>query len=156
MDKPSYIKENGIVDDINKTVSEFITGGNMILMYTDRFVCREQREISDTEHLLEARVFNDTSEIKVMRPTMADNFYYRFIDDTVLDKNDYIEENHYLDINENLSSGNNYVTTGGGHYSLPVADAERITIRNYISFSEQGIAQITDFRVVKFLRKGEV
>ena len=156
MDKTSNKPTSGITDDINKTVREYITDGTMILMYTDRFVCCEQREISDTEHLLEARVFNDTAEIKVMRPTMADIFYYRWIDDTPLDKKDYIEENHYLDINEKLSSGNDYVTTGGGHYSLPVAGADRIMIRNYISFSGQGIAQITDFRVVKFLRKGEV
>lgn len=109
------------------------------------------------EHLLEARVFNDTSEIKIMRGTIADNFYFRLIDDSKLDSEQYIDEVHYLDIdldNKN-TSGNNYVTTGGGYYSLPVADAERIKIRNYISFDEQNIAQISDFRVVKFLRKGE-
>ena len=117
------------------------------------------------EHLLEARVFNDKSEIKIMRGTIADNFYFRLIDDSKLDSEQnskpdseqYIDEMHYLDIdldNKN-TSGNNYVTTGGGYYSLPVADAERIKIRNYISFDEQNIAQISDFRVVKFLRKGE-
>ena len=109
------------------------------------------------EHLLEARVFNDKSEIKIMRGTIADNFYFRLIDDSKPDSEQYIDEVHYLDIdldNKN-TSGNNYVTTGGGYYSLPVADAERIKIRNYISFDEQNIAQISDFRVVKFLRKGE-
>lgn len=165
MDKFSYIKSSGTADDINKTISEFITDGNMILMYTNRFICCQQQEISDVEHLLEARVFNDTSEIKIMRGTIADNFYFRLIDDSKPDSEQnskpdseqYIDEVHYLDIdldNKN-TSGNNYVTTGGGYYSLLVADAERIKIRNYISFDEQNIAQISDFRVVKFLRKGE-
>ncbi|MBP3760645.1 MAG: hypothetical protein J6I55_04100 [Ruminococcus sp.] len=173
MDKFSYIKSSGTADDINKTISEFITDGNMILMYTNRFICCQQQEISDVEHLLEARVFNDTSEIKIMRGTIVDNFYFRLIDDSKPDSEQnskpdseqnskpdseqYIDEVHYLDIdldNKN-TSGNNYVTTGGGYYSLPVADAERIKIRNYISFDEQNIAQISDFRVVKFLRKGE-
>ena len=149
-----YIDKCGIVNDVNE-VSRMISDGTMILMYTDRFVCCEQKEIEDIPHLLEARVFNSDSEIKIMRPTISDEFYYRMTDDKKLADDDYIDEVHYLDRNDKLSSGNSYVTTGGGKYELPITDAEKVRIRNYISFDEQNIAQITDFRVVGFLKKGE-
>ena len=44
-----------------------------------------------------------------------------------------------------------YTATGGGKYSLPVENAEKILIRNYISYDSQGIAQITDYRLVEYL-----
>ncbi|MBR1556021.1 MAG: hypothetical protein IJ644_11615, partial [Oscillospiraceae bacterium] len=76
------------------------------------------------------------------------------IDDTA-GEYDYIPEDQYLDIDTEKSSGTSYIATGGGAYTLPVEDAEKIRIRNYISYDEQGIAQITDFRIVQYLRKGE-
>lgn len=150
-----YISASGAVDDLNAVISRYMTGGIMILMYTDRFICCDQQEIDDTAHLLEARIFNDDAEIKIMRPSIADPFFFRFIDDTKLDDTAYIQEDHYLDKNSELSSGNNYVSTGGGKYILPVEDAEKIRIRNYISYDEQDIAQIVDFRAVRFLKEGE-
>ena len=77
---------------------------------------------------------------------------------TEIDKhlNDYIEEKHYLDIDEKKSDGFEYTATGGGKYSLPVENAEKILIRNYISYDSQGIAQITDYRLVEYLcREGK-
>ena len=149
-------EKTGIVNDVNEVVSGNISDGTMILMYTDRFVCCKQQNIEDIPHLLEARVFNSHSEIKIMRPTIADDFYYRFIDDDGLESEWYIDEVHYLDIDldNKKTSGNHYVTTGGGEYDLPVEGAERVHIRNYISFDDQDIAQISDFRVVEFLKKG--
>lgn len=151
----SDILPGGAVDDLNAVISRFITDGIMILMYTDKFVCCDQQEITDAAHLLEARVFNDNAEIKIMRPSLADDFSYRVIDDTDMDNDDYIQEDHFLDRNSELSSGYDYVSTGGGKYVLPVADAEKIRIRNYISYDDQGIAQIVDFRAVRFLKEGE-
>ena len=89
-----------------------------------------------------------------MRPTMEDNFTYRLIDDT-LGEYEFIEEKHYLDIDTKKSKGTEYIATGGGKYTLPIENAERFLIRNYISYDEQGIAQITDFRVVKYLKRGD-
>ena len=51
------------------------------------------------------------------------------------------------------SDGFEYTATGGGKYSLPVENAEKILIRNYISYDSQGIAQITDYRLVEYLCK---
>lgn len=150
-----YISSSGSSENVNETISRFITNGTMILMYTDKFICCELGEITDTAHLLEARVFNEDKEIKLMRPTIADEFCYRVIDDTILSKEDYMEEDHYLDIDSEQSEGNTYFTTGGGSYTLPLTDAEKIRIRNYRSLDKECIAQITDFRVVRFLKKGE-
>lgn len=147
-----YIAENGIAEDINTLINSKVTDGSMIMMFTDRFECSHQKEIQDTSHLLEVRVFTKNAELKIMRPTIADQFRYRFIDDST-GKNDYIEEKHYLDIDSNKSDGFDYTATGGGKYTLPVENAEKVLIRNYISYDEQGIAHITDYRVVEYLCK---
>ena len=39
---------------------------------------------------------------------------------------------------------------GGADASLPVENAEKVLIRNYVSYDKQGIAQITDYRVVEY------
>ena len=151
----NYILEQGAVSgDINALIAEKISGGNMLIMDTEKFECTPQKEIEDISHLLEVRVFTEKKELRIMRPTIADAFTYRLIDDTAGDY-DNIDENQFLDIDTEKSSGMSYVATGGGAYSLPIENAEKVQIRNYISYDEQGIAQITDFRIVKYLRKGE-
>lgn len=151
----TFIRKSGAVSDINRLVGDCIEGGSMILMYTDRFICCGQRDIEDIGHLLEARIFNLNSELKIMRPTIADAFSFRYIEDSELAEEDHIDEKHYLDINARLSSETSYTSTGGGNYQLPVENAEKILIRNYISYDEHNIAQITDFRVVCYITKGE-
>lgn len=156
MTEKIYITEKGSVSgDINTLISEKMAGGNMLLMDTEKFECTPQKEIADTSHLLEVRVFTEEKELRIMRPTIADTFTYRLIDDTAGDY-DHIDEDQYLDIDDDKkSSGMSYIATGGGAYTLPIENAEKVRIRNYISYDEQGIAQITDFRIVKYLRKGE-
>lgn len=154
MIKKNYISENGAVeaDRINELVNRSITNGSMVLMYTHKFECVPQSEITDTAHLLEARIFNKEKELKIMRPTIADEFTYRIIDDNA-GEYDFIEERHYLDIDDKRTDGFNYTATGGGKYTLTVENAEKVLVRNYISYDEQGIAQITDFRLVEYLCK---
>ena len=150
-----YITEKGYVSgDINALIAQKISGGNMLLMDTEKFECSPQKMIEDISHLLEVRIFTEEKELRIMRPTIADTFTYRLIDDTAGDY-DHIDEDQYLDIDTDNSSGTSYTATGGGAYTLPVENAEKVRIRNYISYDEQGIAQITDFRIVKYLRKGE-
>ncbi len=151
----NYIADCGTDDDVNAVISEKISGGNMILMYTDKFVCMPRQTVSDTEHLLEARVFTEYAELKIMRPTIADKFTWRLIDDRKNPDTDKIEERHYLSIDKKRSYGKRYFAIGGGEYELPVENAERVLVYNYISYDNQGIAQITDFRVVKYLVGGE-
>lgn len=150
-----YIAECGAVTgEINSFIEDKISGGSMIAMYTEKFECSPQGRISDEEHLLELRIFTDEKELKIMRPTMDDEFSYRLIDDT-LGEYEFIDEKHYLDIDTKKSNGTEYTATGGGKYTLPLEDAERVLIRNYISYDKQGLAQITDFRVVKYLKRGD-
>jgi CRISPR-associated protein (TIGR03984 family) len=150
-----YIAEYGAVTgDINSFIEDRISGGNMIAMYTEKFECSGQGKITDSEHLLEVRIFTDEKEIRIMRPTIDDDFSYRLIDDTN-GSYEFIDEEHYLDIDTTKSSGTEYTATGGGKYTLPLENAERVLIRNYISYDEQGLAQITDFRVVKYLKRGD-
>lgn len=155
MTAKKYIADFGSDDNVNEIIDRNISSGNMILMFTDRFECCPQQKIEDTAHLLEARVFTENAEIKIMRPTIADKFSWRLIDDTKLSPDDYIIEEQYLSINEKLSSGTSYTAIGGGKYTLPIENAEKLRIHNYISYDEQGIAQITDFRAVKFLGRSE-
>ena len=160
MSKYDYIMDGnfgaGVTEnEINKLISEKISGGNMILIFTDKFVCSEQEEISDTAHLLEARIFTDSAELKIMRPTIADSFSWRLIDDEKNPYQDIMDEKHYLSINEKKTEGKTYYAIGGGSYTLPIENAERILIRNYISYDDRNIASFTDFRVVKYLAKGE-
>lgn len=155
MTDKNYIADFGTTEDVNAVIEQNISGGNMILMFTDRFECCPQQTIEDTVHLLEARIFTENAEIKLMRPTIADKFSWRLIDDTKLSPEDYITEDQYLNINEEKSSGFSYTAIGGGKYTLPLENAQKLRIHNYISYDKQGIAQITDFRAVKYLGKGD-
>lgn len=154
---PSYISESGVIaaETLNALAAEKISGGSMILMYTDRFRCLPQQEIEDTAHLLEARIFTETAELKIMRPCAEGDFFYRLIDDRNVSPELYLEETQYLDVDDKRSSGTQYTATGGGTYTLPVENARRLLIRNYISYDAEGIAQITDFRAVAYLTGGE-
>ena len=151
----NYIADCGTTDDVNAIVSEKINGGNMILMYSDKFVCSSQQTIEDMPHLLEARVFTEDAELKFMRPTIADKFTWRLIDDKKNPDADKIEERQYLSIDKKRSKGTHYFAIGGGGYELPIENAERVLIYNYISYDHQGIAQVTDFRIVKYLVGGD-
>ncbi len=151
MIEKKYILDSGTSEDVNKVIESHISNGIAVMMYSDRFVCDVQKKIEDTEHLLEVRIFTENSELKIMRSTIDGTFSWRYIDDTKLAKDDYIEEYQYLDVNTGSSSGCEYTATGGGKYHLPVSNAEKVVIRNYISYDDQGIAQITDFRIVKFV-----
>ncbi len=155
MTDKNYIADFGTAEDVNAVIEQKINGGNMILMFTDKFLCCPQQKIEDTAHLLEARIFTENAEIKLMRPTIADKFSWRLIDDTKLSPDDFITEDQFLNINEKESKGFEYTAIGGGKYTLPLENAEKLRVHNYISYDEQGIAQITDFRAVKYIGKGE-
>lgn len=146
-----YIAKSGMAapDAINALIAAEISGGNMLLIYTNRFLCIRQQEITDLAHLLEVRVFSTEKELKIMRPSMDCDFSYRLIDDTEVPDEMYMDEVQYLDIAN--SSGTQYTAKGGGTYTLPAEDLKMVRIRNYISYNSEGIAQMTDFRIVEFL-----
>ena len=114
----------------------------------------------DFEHLLELRLFNEKKEFHALRGAMGKPFSWRVVtDDESLDDfgSSTIDESQYLDIDKKHSNplAGEYCAIGGGCYSLPVANAEKLLVRNYIDFDEENIAKVIDFRLVKIVKAGE-
>jgi len=176
MSEIKCVKEFGTAneDSIADIIKQHIPENAVIYkMYTDKYECDKSSDISDIEHLLELRAFNKDSELKISRSSMCQQFCWRLIDD--LDFKERLkcgeddpfdncfdmrtlDDTQYLDIdtNKNKDDTFNYTATGGGKYSLPISNAEKVKIRNYVDYDEEGIAFICDFRIVKLLKKGEV
>lgn len=158
-------KEAGIISekDIVDKISQY--NGTIYALYTDKLTCGDM--ITDTENLMEIRIFSSKSEAKFSRTSVSKDFKFRVIDDDCIReslknenddflkdfKNRVIEDIQYLDIDKTKSNGRIYQATGGGKYTLPFENAEKIKIYNYIDYDENGIAGIKDFRIVEIIRK---
>lgn len=169
--KHDFISECGTAsnDDI-KSVCQKVNADFMLLMYSVGMVrCIPNGEIQDIKHLLEARLFGKGAELRLMRSTIDKPFCWRIIDDNTFkakcdgssfDKvydNCILEEIHYLDIDSKKQNENPtiYTATGGGQYILPEGGFNRVKIRDYICYDDNGIANIADFVIVGFLKEGE-
>ena len=74
-------------------------------------------------------------------------------------------ETHYLDIDADRTYNPDqkenggwyeYQTMTGGVYHLPIRNADRVLLCNYITYDNaESIAQVCDYRFVKFLSEGE-
>ena len=162
-----FIKDFGIIEEkiLLNEIQKY--NGTFYALYTNKLVC--SKELKETDNLLELRIFDENYEVKYRREFVGEEFKFRIIDDdefkqklvnetdefTSKFENRIFDEKHYLDIDTTKSYGNNYVTTGGGEYTLPIENAEKILIRNYLDYDENGIAYISDFRIMKILAKGE-
>lgn len=136
-------------------------------VHTDHFYCGSELNI-DVKHLIELRIFTANAELKIARLNIGEDFRWRYIDDSAFEQSlsdvtdDFLcqfsnrtyDEEHYLDIDTTKSNGFCYTTTGGGEYTLPIENAEKIKIRNYLEYDENGIVMISDFRIVGFLQEG--
>ena len=113
--------------------------------------------VDDTK-FLEIRVFDENREIKYVRGSLNRDFQERDSD-----KIKYCEsrkEAQYLDIdtdnkNKFKCSQNNTWATGGGEYRLLDSNFDRIVIEHYYKVDKKGFYKPFDFRIVKFLKKGE-
>ncbi len=163
-----YISDYGMIseDQIIEMTKKY--SGIVYALHTDRFYCGNVAAIVPS-HLMELRIFNDDGEFKAIRFELGREFYWRYISDTdfrnklkcerdsfLADfKNRIFDEVQYLDIDKTISDGTSYVNTGGGHYSLPVEKAERILVRSYIDYDDNGILSIDDNRIVRIMKEGE-
>lgn len=165
-----YISEYGIASEAEvlalaeKYCSEKCT---VYAVHTDHFYCGSELSI-DVKHLIELRIFTSDTELKISRLNIGEDFRWRYIDDLAFKQtlqsetdeflrkfaNRTYDEEHYLDIDSIKSKGLCYVTTGGGSYTLPIENAEKIKIRNYLEYDENGIVAIPDFRIIGFIQKG--
>lgn len=145
----------------------FYSGCNVYAVHTDHFYCGTELRI-DEIHLIELRIFTDSFELKISRLNIGSDFSWRFISDDEFKKvlsnepdaflglfaNRTFDEEHYLDVDSTKLNGVDYTTTGGGKYTLPIENAEKFKIRNYLEYDENGIVIISDFRIVEFVQKG--
>lgn len=144
-------------------------GCTVYAVHTDHFYCGAELKVN-VKHLMELRIFSANDELKISRLNIGQPFQWRYINDDTFkqlisaQEDDFLQkfsnriydEEHYLDIDATKSEGVNYTTTGGGRYTLPVEYAEKIKIRNYLTYDENGIVIISDFRIVGFIQKGSV
>lgn len=166
-----FICEHGVstVSDLQVLAEKYLHGGcSVYAVYTNHFYCGTELNI-DAKHLLELRIFSDDEEFKISRLNIGSDFTWRYINDSEYQKklenesddflsvfdNQIYDEEHYLDVDSTNSKGCCYITTGGGPYTLPVGNAEKVHIRNYLDYDEHGIVMISDFRIVGFIKKGD-
>ena len=135
----------------------------VLATYTDRvdWTTANDLDLGHTDKLLELRAYNRAAELHTLRSSLTDEFVWRIVDDdNTCDKctsyGAHFDEMQYLDIDTPHSYGTNYLSTGGGAYQLPLENAERVIVRNYIKFDESdGMASIVDFRIVRLVAEGE-
>ena len=152
------IKEKGRTDEIglNAILERFRTEDKqMLCIYTTRFACTAAKTVNDTAHLLEIRMFDEQGEFKALRGKIGSDFVWRYISDESIDKCYTYDETQFLDVDLKKTSGTEYVSIGGGHYEMPAANYDRVEIRHYGTYDENGAFVLKDFRVVKLLKKGE-
>lgn len=124
-------------------------------IWTDRTDFLTEKALVDTDKLLEIRCFKDSGEFYAFRSSINASFKKREIteNDTCFDG--CFDEPHYLDIAAVTENGKENLVTaiGGGKYHLPIKDAEKILVRYYYKFDDNGIARKCDWRLVKFIAK---
>lgn len=151
-----YIKANGTIDEsgINALLEKYKNDDSFLFcVYTTKFCCTHFRPIEDTDHILEIRLFDKHGELKAVRANIGREFVWRYINDEEVAKEYIYDEVQYLDAAENDSA--EYTAIGGGHYEMPEAGFERVVIRHYGEYDDDGMFSLKDFRIVKLLREEE-
>lgn len=165
-----FISEHGTIpeNELSDHLYSKTGGGNFTAycQYTTGIICEPYNgTIDNTAHLLEIRLFDLTKEIRAVRTGIGKDFIWRIIDDEkfkaeLLSGEESFDERTYtevqfLDIDSTKTNGKNYCFIGGGSYTLPIENAEKIEIRSYGVYDENGIFGLVDFRIVRILAKGE-
>ncbi len=116
---------------------------------------------NDIPALLELRIFDYTSEFRAYRSMINEDFICRFYEDEDFDEDEKLYETQYLDIDSTHKSIKNsigmyeYKTMNGGTYHLPIENAEKLRICNYLMYNDENIAQVYDYRFVEIIAKGD-
>ena len=144
-------------------LSELAEGRTLVAYFTDRADSVTGIDAEEVKKLLELRAFNETSEFYACRSLIGEEFTCRYIDDKKIPTDDatHMLETHYLDIDTTFTEAGKpvgdlfeYKTMTGGVYHLPIENANRLLLCNYISYKNpEGLAQVYDYRFVRFLTK---
>ena len=152
-----------------KTLCEILPalaeGRTLVAYFTDSADCVTGIDAEDVKKLLELRAFNETGEFYACRSLIEEKFTCRAIDDGGIPSDDatHMPETHYLDIDTTFTEAGKpvgdlfeYKSMTGGVYHLPIPHADRLRLCNYISYDNpEGLAQVCDYRFVRFLAEGE-
>lgn len=104
--------------------------------------------LKDPEKLLEVRAFDESGEFYAYRSTVDADFNCREIinDDKYADGK--YDEEQYLDIDTTKPY---LCTASGGRYSLPDGvTADKLKVRYYYKYDDDGVARKFDWRLVGF------
>ncbi len=157
-------KETEIVSTVKEQNMQF---EYYLAGYTNRYdsgIVDENMEINiDCRYLLELRVFCRESEIFFTRTRIGSEFQWRVTEDSVLQQNDFIDTEQYIDCNvehdldKNIDGRKDVIalfTTVGGAYHLPVMNGQNaVKIRAYIDYDDNGMAYVSDHRLCDFVKK---
>ena len=120
------------------------------------------KEEGRQECLLELRAHNGICEFHALRSHVKEPFVARLR--THIDAQDddgfYVDEVQYLDIDTTAPGTRpkecRYQSIAGGRYELPVANAEKVTVRNFYQYDKRdGMARLVDFCIVCFGDQGK-
>lgn len=154
----TFIKANGKApeNEIQALLEKYVSDIALLFcVYTTKFRCTHYQPVEDIAHALEIRLFDEHGEFKAVRSNIGREFVWRYISDENVDDDCIADEYQYLDIDETNTAGTDYISIGGGHYEMPDAGYERVLIRHYGEYDDDGMFALKDFRIVKLLRKGE-
>lgn len=168
--KYNWIKDSGTIksDLVNEIVKKInVKNAKYIAMMTDKFTSgtnlSEDIFNGIKDRLLEIRVFCEEYELLITRGYLGEDFTWRIAADYYEENgqkktvDNFIEEEHFIDINEEysgekLENGNlGIMSIVGGRYELPIESERKVKIRNYFTYDENGIAKVVDFRICSFI-----
>lgn len=146
-----------------------VSGGYICAMSTDKFLLDVWPSAIDKleamkDNLLEVRVFNCESEIKLFRCDLVNEFILRIVDSDIENSDDlyseFIDERQYFDIDTarskvSFETDKSVYTTGGGMYNLPYDTMEDVMlqVRYYLKKTPSGKAQCFDWRLVDIVKE---
>lgn len=138
----------------SKLAQPEVAGKYKLAIWTDRadFIDKDA-PVVNPDKLLELVAFDESGEVRFRRFCVDEDFFIRELLTELpkeADNGGYFDRAQYLDIDKKRSSGCVKFAIGGGEYHLPVPDAEKIVVRYYYKFDDDGMAYIYDKRLVRF------
>lgn len=157
-----WIKENGSILEINaaELIRKYrVEGKTCLAFFSDHFETVPPNDVvnimSHCEKLLELRIFDAKSELRMCRSTLGQPFFWRIADDGILKNNvqtladPFLQnvENHFIKEIQYLEG----TEKGRAAAQLSLqAEENAVEVIVYIRYDENGVAAPADYRLVGF------
>ena len=144
--------------EINK--NEFSENAWFIAIGVSEFISASISDIYsvDDTKFLELRVFDENHEIKYVRGSLKDEDEFQKRDSADICFGKSRKEEQYIDIDDRVTEKKNdgwIYATGGGKYRIKDIAFNAIEIEHYYKTDDKGFYKPFDFRIVRFLKKGD-